>query len=62
MRHDITLAGEVVSIEVSVAWADASHRKLTVEAVANGPSNWTTERLAERITVSGPLVDAGGGM
>jgi hypothetical protein len=45
------VAGEVVSIEVSVAWADASQNKFRIEAVANGPSHWTTERLVERITV-----------
>ena len=62
MRQDINLAGEVVSIEVSVVWSDASRQKLTVEAVANGPSNWTTERVSERITVPGPLADAGGSL
>ena len=45
------VAGEVVSIEVSVAWTDRSRDKLRIEAVANGPSHWTTERLVERITV-----------
>lgn len=43
--------GEVVSIEVSVAWADAAQRRFKVEAIANGPSHWATERLVERITV-----------
>ena len=60
--HEIDLAGEVVSIEVSVAWADASHQKLTVETVANGPSHWATERLTERITLPSPLAHAGGGL
>lgn len=46
------IAGEVVTIEVSVAWTDASHESLRIEAVANGPSHWNTERLVERITVS----------
>ena len=46
------VAGEVVSIEVSVSWADTSHEILRIEAVANGPSHWSTERLIERITVS----------
>ena len=50
VRHT-EVAGEVVSIEVSVAWADTSHDKFKIEAVANGPSSWTTERLVERITV-----------
>jgi len=46
------VAGELVSIEVSVAWVDSSHDKFKIEAVANGPSHWTTERLVERITVT----------
>ena len=50
VRHT-EVAGQVVSIEVSVAWADKSHDKLRIEAVANGPSHWITERLIERITV-----------
>ncbi len=50
--REVRLAGEVVSIEVSVAWADESNGKITVEAVANGPSHWTTERLVERITLA----------
>jgi hypothetical protein len=50
VRHT-EVAGEVVSIEVSVAWADSSKDKFRIEAVANGPSHWTTERLVERITV-----------
>jgi hypothetical protein len=45
------VAGELVSIEVSVAWVDASQDKFRIEAVANGPSHWTTERLTERIIV-----------
>ena len=45
------VAGEVVSIEVSVSWADTSQDKFKIEAVANGPSHWATERLVERITV-----------
>jgi len=49
--RDIELAGETVSIEVSVAWADSLQEKLTVEAVANGPSHWHTQRLVERITI-----------
>ena len=61
MRRDIDLAGEVVSIEVSVTWTDASRERLMVEAVANGPSSWTTERLAERIVLPNPLADARGG-
>jgi hypothetical protein len=52
VRHT-EVAGEVVSIEVSVSWADTSRDKFKIEAVANGPSHWTTERLVERITVAG---------
>jgi hypothetical protein len=62
ISHDIDLAGEVVSIEVSVAWGDASRHSFTVEAVANGPSHWTTERLIERITLPNSPVGAGGGL
>jgi hypothetical protein len=62
ISHDIELAGEVVSIEVSVAWVDASRQELTVEAVANGPSHWATERLTERITLPSPLARPGGGL
>ena len=62
MRRDIELSGEVVSIEVTVAWADVSREQLTVQAVANGPSNWATERVAERIVLPNPLADAGGGL
>lgn len=50
VRH-AEVAGEVVSVEVSVAWADTSRSEFRIEAVANGPSYWTTERLVERITV-----------
>jgi hypothetical protein len=50
VRHT-KVAGEVVSIEVSVAWADTARDRFKIEAVANGPSHWTTERLVERITV-----------
>jgi hypothetical protein len=54
----VELAGEVVSIEVSVSWVDERHESLTVEATANGPSHWHTERLVERVTV--PAAVAGG--
>lgn len=50
LRH-IEVAGEVFTIEVSVAWADRSQNKLKLEAVANGSSHWSTERLVEQITV-----------
>jgi hypothetical protein len=46
------IAGELISIEVSVSWVDTSHEKLRIEAVANGPSHWNTERLVERIDVA----------
>jgi len=50
VRH-VEVAGEMVSIEVSVAWVDTAQDKFKIEAVANGPSHWTIERLVERITV-----------
>lgn len=62
LSHEIELAGEVVTIEVSVAWADSSRQKITVEAVANGPSHWATERLAERLYLPNPIVESGGGL
>jgi hypothetical protein len=50
--RNTNVAGEVVSIEVTVAWADRSHKSIRIEAVANGPSHWHTERLVEGITVA----------
>lgn len=51
----VEIAGETISIIVTVARADASGDKLQIEAVANGASHWTTERLIERIIVEAPL-------
>jgi hypothetical protein len=48
---DVRIAGEAVTLEVSVTWADASRERLKVEAVAFGPSHWDMERLVERIIV-----------
>jgi hypothetical protein len=50
VRH-VDLGGEIVDVEVSVSWVDATQQNLRVEAVANGPSNWETERLVERVIV-----------
>jgi len=58
--REVELAGEVVSIEVSVAWSDATGENLTVEATANGPSHWHTQRLVERITVPTQVVKQAG--
>ena len=55
IARKVELAGEVVWIEVSVSWVDASRESLIVEATANGPSHWHTERLVERLIVPGAV-------
>jgi hypothetical protein len=49
--REVDLGGERVSIEVAVTWASASRESIAIEATANGPSHWLTQRLVERIIV-----------
>jgi hypothetical protein len=56
-RKDVKVAGEVLSLELAVTWADTGHRALRLEAVANGPSHWKMERLVEHVVI--PLKGVG---
>lgn len=48
---ELRLGGELVRIESSSTWADAKQVAVLVEAIAYGPANWTTERVAERACI-----------
>ena len=48
----VQLGDEIIDIEVRLRWADSRHSTIRIEAVANGPSCWSLERLEEAITVS----------
>jgi hypothetical protein len=50
-RKDVNVAGEILSVELVVAWADQTHRSLRLEAIANGPSHWHLERLVEHFVI-----------
>ncbi len=41
------IGGEMISIEVTISWADTRRKKLRVQATALGPSHWKMERLDE---------------
>lgn len=38
-------------IEVSVTWENTEGDTLMLEAVAYGPANWLTERMAEKVRI-----------
>jgi hypothetical protein len=38
-------------IETAASWVDAKRKAVMIEAVAYGPTNWLTERVAERLCV-----------
>ena len=48
------IEGEIVSIEISVGWADPRQSRLNVTAVAYGPNHWRLERLEEAISLEAP--------
>lgn len=48
---EVSTNNEVIKIEVSFRWVDEKKEQIIVKATANGPSNWTLERLEERILV-----------
>jgi hypothetical protein len=53
-RKELTLDGEIVTVEVCCRWQNESQRAIRIEAIALGPSCWRMERLEESIVVSAP--------
>lgn len=51
MIEELEVDGELIQIEVSVAWANMDRNTLLLEAVAYGPANWLTERMAEKVRI-----------
>lgn len=49
--EEVEVEGEIIRLEVSVTWANEKQDVLLVEAVAYGPANWLTERLAEKVRI-----------
>jgi hypothetical protein len=50
-RKEVNVAGEILTVELVVAWADQTHRSLRLEAIANAPSHWHMERLVEHFVI-----------